>query len=192
MYRDQDYFVIDEEKDSKIDYIKVLYTEDSQVKERFLPRTEMQNSLKNHERLNKIKIMFLRSSPGVLYRHNVVLANESTIGTNSWMAINFETKEQALNFHSYLKTFFYRYLLNLKATGVSVVASAHLLVPDLSSVRNIVTQRIGWDSSWSDEDLKVMLKEVLTESDWERISEVALSKEPIDSIELDKIIPLEK
>ena len=48
-------------------------------------------------------------------------------------------------------------------------------VPDLSEVENPRTHKIGWLSDWTDGDLKIVFKDVLTEDDWKHIEDAIAS-----------------
>ncbi|MDE6476618.1 MAG: hypothetical protein K2L48_00165 [Mycoplasmoidaceae bacterium] len=52
----------------------------------------------------------------------------------------------------------------------------HKHVPDLSDVKNPRTGKIGWDSDWTNEDLKKIFS-FIHEDEWKYIEEKALSSD---------------
>lgn len=172
LLEDTHYFITEAEKVSGVEYIKVYYLDAGAVKERFLPLSEVAETRLNGERLAVWKLCFTRSNPNALHKRHVVISEPNSLTTDTWMGKNFTSRRSALNFHSYLSTVFYRYLLGLKATGVSVLANAHSFVPDLEEVTNPRTRLTGYDSDWTDEDLQKIFENVLTTKEWEHINEI--------------------
>lgn len=169
LHRDVGYFVNEDEKLSDVEYTKIYYIDSGEVCFKFLEASELGGSKNAVKRVDKWQLLFLRSSPEKLYHYNVVVAEPGSLGTNSWMARNFESCQEAENFQTYLATHFYRYLLGLKAIGVSVVAEAHSFVPELSDTLNPRTKLIGYESDWTDEDLQEVFINILTVDDWNYI-----------------------
>jgi hypothetical protein len=175
--RDPDYFLSSRPHDLD-SYVEIYNLSKQKIETKFLPLSEFAETVRNKERLAKWKVFFMRSDPKALYRKNIFIAPPKSIATNAWMGRLFDSEEEAKNYKSYLASFLYRYLLNLKSTGISVVANSHSLVPDLAKCKNLRTGLVGWESDWNDEDLKQLFKEVLTDDDWEYIERVAIESDP--------------
>lgn len=135
----------------------------------------------NHPKLKttnieKHKICWTRNGPWSSWR--TCFYTEPNIGlSDAFLCAYFDTKNKALNFKTYFTTCFYRFCTTETATNWDAMRSIHRFVPNLTNVENPRTGLTGWDSDWTDEDLKVLLKDYLTEDDWEYIEKIALESD---------------
>lgn len=127
----------------------------------------------------KFKVIFgVAGGANAIYRKAIIL-EPNTISSAAFIGVYFNNEKQAANFLSYLKTYFYRALLfETSSNKINVYANVHRFVPDLSTVTNPRTNKIGWDSDWTDDDLKILFKDVLTERDWAYIEKTAIESDP--------------
>ena len=73
----------------------------------------------------------------------------------SWMSKSFHTEQESRNFESYMKTYFYRFLLSLRVSRTQTAyANVHRFVPDLETIVNPRTGLTGYHSDWTDDDLE--------------------------------------
>lgn len=80
-----------------------------------------------------------------------------------------DSRLRADNMLSYVSTAFAEYCMRSSLPARMSAVAANL--PDVSSTLNPRTGKIGWDSDWTDDDLKILFKDVLTEDDWKRIED---------------------
>lgn len=74
-----------------------------------------------------------------------------------------------------MTTYFYRFLISERASHHNSMRTVHEYVPDLSSITNPRTWLKGYESDWIDDDLRVILKDTLTDEDWQYTKEIAIS-----------------
>lgn len=107
-------------------------------------------------------------NPSRAYR-TYVLDDKTTFGRSTVMLAAVDDRRQADNMLSYASTAFAEYCMRSSlAARMSTVA---VNLPDMSSTLNPRTGKIGWDSDWTDGDLKIVFKDVLTEDDWKHIED---------------------
>lgn len=121
--------------------------------------------------LNKWKFVFPKSGAESIYRRTLIL-KPNEIFTDTWLNVFVDTEQQARNVESYFKTYLFRYLLICKTSTQNVYADAYLLVPNLSNIKNPRTNKIGWESDWSNEDLQKLFN--FTDDEMEYIKEQAI------------------
>ena len=63
-------------------------------------------------------------------------------------------------------------MLILKATTQNIMQNSYSLIPNLSNIKNPRTNKIGWESDWSNEDLQQLFN--LTDDEMEYIKEQAI------------------
>lgn len=177
LYRDIDYFVTKQEKQDDISYVKIYYGEkgSGNLSERYLPVSEMQNTAKNNERLPKWKAMVPASNAHFIYRNLGPLGEPNSLCTPTWLCRSFDSEIEAIGFNSYIKTYLYRYLISIRKTSHIALANIHRFVPDLVSIKNPRTGKVGYNSDWTDDDLVELFKDVLTMNDWKHIKATAVA-----------------
>lgn len=100
--------------------------------------------------------------------------NEHLVG-ETWLVLNsFKSEIEANNFCTYLNSKFARKLLN-ESRGAKI-AGWGSFVPDLTDAVNPRTGQIGYFSDWTDDDLKKLFNDCLTETDWKYVD-----KEPVEN-----------
>ena len=126
----------------------------------------------------KFKVIFgVAAGANAIYRKSFVLP-PNTVYTAAFIGVYFNTEEESINFINYLKTMFYRFVIFEKSSNkINTYGNIHNFVPDLSTITNPRTGKVGWDSDWTDEDLKILFKDVLTDDDWEYIEKTALASD---------------
>jgi hypothetical protein len=176
MYRDIDYFITKSEKKKGTEYVKIYYKDKKgSLSERFLPKKEFQNTSKNKLRIPQWKSIFPKTNAEFIYRNLGPIGEPNSLCTHTWLCRSFNTKQEVEGFNSYLKTYFYRYLVTLRLTGYTAYASVHRFVPDLKDVKNPRTGMVGYESNWIDDDLVMLFEDVLDEKDWEHIKNSAVA-----------------
>lgn len=127
--------------------------------------------------LQKVKLIFPMTGTQRSYRDSLIIDSHEEY-SNYWIPVFFDSREEAQNFRSYLGTLFYRGLLAMGTVSQNATRSTHRFVPDLSNVCNPRTKKVGWNSDWTDDDLKELFKEVLTDEDWAYIEKTAIESDP--------------
>lgn len=107
-------------------------------------------------------------NPSRAYR-TYVLDDKTTFGHSTVMLAAVDDRRQADNMLSYVSTAFAEYCMRSSLAARMSTVAANL--PDVSSTLNPRTGKIGWDSDWTDGDLKIVFKDVLTEDDWKHIED---------------------
>lgn len=180
MYRDQDCFLISPPKEK--DYIKVSFLkskEDETRKEnrignRFIGLEEIREQGPSLERISSYQIAMPRTEGKSLYRRIMPIAPPNETYSSSWVSKGFKTLIEAENFETYLKTYFYRYLVALRITSQDARVNVHRFVPDIENIVNPRTGLTGYHSDWTDDDLRELLKDHLTDDDWRYIKSEAV------------------
>ena len=177
IYREPDYFICADEKKVNVEYVKIYFLAKAMtVGERFLPIDEFKKNKMNEARVfSSWKSIFSKTGAYSLYRNLGPLGEKNTITVDSWVCRSFDSLIEVENYNSYLQTYFYRYLVNVRATSHNALANVHRWVPDLADVKNPRTGKIGYESDWTDDDLKILFKDVLTEEDWHYIKATAIA-----------------
>ena len=98
-----------------------------------------------------------------------VLDDKTTFGRSTVMLGAVDSRLRADNMLSYVSTAFAEYCMRSSLPARMSAVAANL--PDVSSTLNPRTGKIGWDSDWTDDDLKIVFKDVLTEDDWKHIED---------------------
>ena len=107
----------------------------------------------------------------------ILLPNEACCDT--FICHAFDTIDECHGFISYTRTLFFRYIIDKTAKDQNAVSILYRYVPDLSSTVNPRTGKTGYDSDWTDDDLKTVFAGILTDDDWDYIkSHVPYCSEP--------------
>lgn len=176
LHRDTDYFITESEKIVGIEYVKIWYKNSkSELEFRWLPRSEFIDNEINNTRISKYKSMIPKTRAYFAYRNLGPIGEPNTLSTNTWLSRSFDTEQETLGFNSYLQTYFYRYLLVLRSVTHNAYANVHRFVPDLVSVKNPRTGKVGYESDWIDDDLVELFKDILTMDDWKHIKATAVA-----------------
>lgn len=177
MINDTDYFITESEKNAGVEYVKVWYNEkkSNTLSSRYVPLDEFVSSIRNKKDIPKWKSMFPKTGASFIYRNLGPIGEPNTLSTNTWLCRSFDTEQETLGFNSYLQTYFYRYLVVLRSVTHNAYANVHRFVPDLVNVINPRTGKIGYESDWTDDDLVVLFKDVLTVEDWKHIKATAVA-----------------
>lgn len=140
----------------------------------------------NENNINLYKVAFNKIGAYKTYRSNSKNIYDKSTGnfvlkpgeafSDVFVCVFFKTLNEAKNFQTYLKTYLYRYLLNVTSINLSSCSISHRNVPDLSEVKNPRTNKIGWNSDWTNEDLKKIFNSI-TDNEWEYIKEQALKSD---------------
>ena len=125
---------------------------------------------------NKYKSVFPRTGAWRMWRYCRVL-NPGELISDTFLCVNFNTYEEAYNYNSYIKTYFFRFILTETAPAHNVSKHTHKNIPDLKNIVNPRTGLTGYHSSWTDNDLKLLFKDYLSDNDWDYIKEVALKSD---------------
>lgn len=78
----------------------------------------------------------------------------------------FDTIDECHGFISYMRTLFFRYIIDKTAKDQNAYSILYRYVPDLSETVNPRTGKTGYDSDWTDDDLKTVFAGILTDDDW--------------------------
>ena len=177
MIHDTDYFVAEDEKIQGIEYVKIWYNEktSNKISARYVPRSEFKDTERNNVNIPAWKVLIPKTGASVFYRNLGPLGEPETLSTNTWICRTFGTKNEANGFSSYLRTYFYRYLVSIRSVTHNAYANVHRFVPDLANVKNPRTGKMGYESDWIDDDLKIVFKGFLTEEDWKHIKATAVA-----------------
>ncbi len=173
LIRDTHYFILEEEKQAGLDYVKIWYN-DRSPKARFLPRDEFVDNDINNSRIPTWKALVPKTNAHFIYRNLGPIGEPSSLSTNTWNCISFDSEEEVKSYYSYLKTYFYRYLISTRTVSHNALANAHRFIPDLVDIVNPRTGKKGYESDWTDDDLRIIFKDVLTDDDWRYIKKKAV------------------
>lgn len=110
---------------------------------------------------------------------NAFILKPGELVSDTFIIKNFDVEKHALNFKSYFSTLFYRFVVSESSTSHHATRKVNSFCPDLSGAINPRTSLIGWESDWTDEDLKKLFEDVLTEEDWQYIEKVAIESDPV-------------
>lgn len=138
-----------------------------QYKESFSNKT-VKTKLGNKD---KWKVCYGKMGANTIYRRLFII-EPNKICSDSFLCIYADTKLQAENIITYLKTYFVRYLIKLNQITFSACRNVFASVPDISNKLNPRTNKIGWESDWSNEDLQQLFN--LTNDEMEYIKEQAI------------------
>lgn len=138
-----------------------------QYKESFSNKT-VKTKLGNKD---KWKVCYGKMGANTIYRRLFII-EPNKICSDSFLCIYADTKLQAENIITYLKTYFVRYLIKLNQITFSAYRNVFASVPDISNKLNPRTNKIGWESDWSNEDLQQLFN--LTDDEMEYIKEQAI------------------
>ena len=94
----------------------------------------------------------------------ILLPNEACC--DSFIVSAFATKDTCNNFVSYINTNLFIYILDKTARDSNILSNTYRFIPDLSSTVNPRTGKTGYDSDWTDDDLKTVFAGILTDDDW--------------------------
>lgn len=180
IYRDPNYFVSQESnvigQSIKVFFIRNPddpFRKSGKIGVKYLPFTEAQEG-STRDKILSYQVVIPKTEGKNLYRRLMPIAIHYETYAFSWMCKDFYTKEEAENFESYMKTYFYRYLVALRITSQHAFANVHRFVPDLEDVVNPRTGLTGYHSDWTDDDLRDLLKDHLTDDDWRYIKAEAV------------------
>lgn len=177
--RDKDYFLTEEEISESIDYVKIYFLESAgKVNWRYLPLNELEETNRNKKFLSSWVALVPNTNANIFYRNLGPICEPGSLYAQSWVGRAFETRDELLGFRSYLTTYFYRYLVSIRSVSHIALANIHRFVPDLATVTNPRTGLVGYESDWTDDDLKMLFEGVLTEEDWKYIEKVAVESDP--------------
>ena len=134
------------------------------------------NSIKiNNENENFYKVIWPKSGANANWRDTKVLKPKEYF-TDTFINVYLKSEKQCENFISYFKTFFYRFCEVKTATDHNAYCTVHQHIPNLQEIRNPRTNKIGWYSDWTNEDLKVIFS-FITEEEWKYIETEALKSD---------------
>lgn len=138
---------------------------------RYIPRDEI---TKNTHRIDLIQAIFPKTGAERLYRATGII-REGETATYEFLGRDFDNTEEAEGFLSYLRTYFYRYLTSLRRVSLIAYANVHRWVPDIATLENPRTKKMGYLSDWTDDDLREAFGDLLTDDDWLHIKSTAIS-----------------
>lgn len=124
------------------------------------------------EKLDKFKVCWVKMNAPTNWRKTKIL-QPGEIYSDTFISAMFDSKQHAENFVTYFTTKLYRFTISETVTTWSAMPNAHRHTPDLSAVRNDRSGAIGWDSEWTDADLRRVFEGVLTDDDWQYIEDTA-------------------
>lgn len=130
----------------------------------------------NQKDASSWKVVWPKSGAWANHRRSMVFKPDELF-SDTFICAFFDSKDHANNFQTYFRTLFYRFIISETAADQNAYAGVHRYVPDLSTIQNPRTGKIGWESDWTDEDLKILFKDVLTDEDWEYIEKTALESD---------------
>lgn len=149
---------------------------DSNYSIHYISETILPDNVVERKGFNNYKVVFPKSGAWANWRSYRILEH-AVIYCDTFIGTYFDTLNECDNFVTYFTTYFYRFCTTETATNWDAMRSIHRFVPNLTNVENPRTGLTGWDSDWTDEDLKVLLKDYLTEDDWEYIEKIALESD---------------
>lgn len=163
-------FFYTEEKNNTIPIYSLNHTKDgNRFKWYYVDKNAPFLKLKNIE---KWKLVFPKTMGGSIYRRTFIV-EPGKIFTDTWVNVFLDTEQQCKNLDSYFKTFLFRYLLKLRCANQNIYKQVYELIPDLSNTKNPRTGKVGWDSDWTDDDLKKLFN--LSDKEMEYIKSEALA-----------------
>lgn len=129
------------------------------------------------ENIDRWKAAWSKTGAENNYRQAMVI-EPGVIFAEQMQGIFFDSELHTKNFITYFRTNLYRFCLSTRALDRHAGRKLHI-VPDLVSVTNPRTGLIGYESDWTNEDLKKLFEDVLTEEDWTYIEKVAIESDPV-------------
>ena len=118
--------------------------------------------------IEKWKLIFPRTVAESIYRRTKIL-KPYEIFTDTFLCCFLDTEEQAKNLQTYFQTYLFRYLLINRATTQAIQRQIYSLIPNLTNIKNPRTNKIGWNSDWTNEDLQELFD--LTNDEMEYIKD---------------------
>ena len=106
-----------------------------------------------------------------IYRRLFILEPQKIV-SDSYLCIYANTKIEAENIITYLKTYLVRYLIKLNQITFSAYRNVFKSVPNINKTKNLRTNKIGWGSDWNDNDLQLLFN--LTDEEMEYIKQTAI------------------
>lgn len=117
--------------------------------------------------IHRWKVVFgVAAGMSTLHRKAFIL-QPGEVFTGAFTAMFCDTQSHAENLLSYMQTDFYKFLGSETAASINTTPVNHRFVPDVSTVTNPRTGKIGWESDWTDDDLRVLLQDTLHDDDWQ-------------------------
>lgn len=128
--------------------------------------------------LDSYKVIVPKSGQNRVYRDaGILYPGEGCCDT--FICHSFNTIDECHGFISYMGTSFFRYIIDKTAKDQNANSTLYRYVPDLSSIVNPRTGKTGYDSDWTDDDLKTLFAGILMDNDWDYIkSHVPYCPEP--------------
>lgn len=126
---------------------------------------------------DRYKVVFGVAAGAYAIWRKARIFSAGAIFTSAFVAAYFDSLLEAQNFASYQKTMMYRFVVSETASTITTGGPTHRFVPDLAEILNPRTQFSGYSSDWTDQDLKKLLKGILTEDDWTYITQTALAND---------------
>lgn len=121
---------------------------------------------RGHGEINRWKVLTRSGIQGHESKLEFLISAPGTAIARSYVVVrSFTSESEAQGFMSYLQTEFAKRLLRESIVGR--LSALGVFLPDLSHAVNPSTGLIGWESSWSDNDLRELFFNILTDSDWE-------------------------
>ena len=124
---------------------------------------------------NFYKVIWKKSGAWANWRNTKILQPNEYF-SDTFICCYFKTYEQCENFISYFKTFLYRFLISKMANDQNACRHIHKLCPNLSNIKNPRTNKIGWNSDWTNEDIKVIMP-FITNDEWLYIEQEAIKSD---------------
>lgn len=128
------------------------------------------------ESIDQYKVIWPITGQYGAYRKTKLLAPQE-IASDTFIMMTFDSEHHAQNFQTYYRTFFYRFVSTEATTSHHGTKKVHQFAPDLSTVTNPRTGLVGYDTDWTDDDLKILFQDILTAADWEYIQQVAIASD---------------
>lgn len=96
--------------------------------------------------------------------------------TDTFINIYLNSEDECNNFITYFRTYLYRFCISECAISHNACCIVHKFVPNLSNIENPRTHKIGWNSKWTNDDLKKLFT-TITPDEWEYIKTQALKND---------------
>ncbi len=123
---------------------------------------------------DKWKVCYGKMGANTIYRQLFII-EPNKICSDSFLCVFTDTKQQAKNIITYLKTYFVRYLIKLNQITYSAYRNVFASVPNIGDRLNPRTNKIGWDSDWNDNDLQNIFN--LTNEEMEYVKQQAIKSD---------------
>jgi hypothetical protein len=121
---------------------------------------------------NFYKVIWKKSGAWANWRNTKILQPNEYF-SDTFICCYFKNITQCENFISYFKTYLYRFLISKMSNDQNAYRHIHELCPNLSKIKNPRTNKIGWDSDWTNNDLKKIMP-FITSYEWTYIEQEAL------------------